>query len=447
MVLRLKLCRSMCTSQKPIQEQAGNRGDKIKKSREFWFSITNQRNYFDQIAQKYDVKSPNDWNKLSYRKIAREGGQSILRQYSSLSAALETVYPEYDWKSIKIRSRVVNKYWNNIENQRKFFDEFAARHNININRVDDWSNVTYQQVSQEGGKSILQQYSSLLATLEALYPENDWKSCIRTRAPNNYWQSIENQRKFFDDFAKKQKICQPSDWSKVNYKKVVQEGGQSILNQYPSLLAALETIYPELEWGIYSQRVIIPQNYWNDIANVKEFIEKLRDSYHIQQDEDWYRISIKQIQQAGGTALIAKYNSLCDILKAVYPDKKWDKKNFQRRHKRSAQRWMFLQVQKAFPDCEVVEEYLHEELSRKSGRAIELDVFVPARQIAFEYQGEHHFHDSPALGSGFIELHQQRDTEKLELCKGQGITLVVVPYWWDNSLESLQGLINTATNE
>jgi hypothetical protein len=71
---------------------------------------------------------------------------------------------------------------------------------------------------------------------------------------------------------------------------------------------------------------------------------------------------------------------------------------------------------------------------------MELDIFLPKEQLAFEYQGAHHYHDIYALGSGWSQ--QIRDKEKREKCKEKGITLIEIPYWWDNKLSSLISTIH-----
>ncbi len=37
---------------------------------------------------------------------------------------------------------------------------------------------------------------------------------------------------------------------------------------------------------------------------------------------------------------------------------------------------------------------------------------------------------------------QERDKKKQTLCKEQGITLIVVPFWWDRTLESVAHTIH-----
>jgi len=62
-------------------------------------------------------------------------------------------------------------------------------------------------------------------------------------------------------------------------------------------------------------------------------------------------------------------------------------------------------------------------------------IFIPNLALAFEYNGEYHYK--------FVPIHpdftvtKQRDQFKQEICQKNGITLIVIPYWWDKSIESL----------
>lgn len=65
---------------------------------------------------------------------------------------------------------------------------------------------------------------------------------------------------------------------------------------------------------------------------------------------------------------------------------------------------------------------------------MELDLYLPSLQLAFEFHGQQHYHHSHR---GLLLEQQQRDREKIEACRKHGVTLVIVPYWWDKKKESL----------
>ncbi len=80
-----------------------------------------------------------------------------------------------------------------------------------------------------------------------------------------------------------------------------------------------------------------------------------------------------------------------------------------------------------------------------------LHIFLPAFSVAFEYQGEGHFHKLPIYGS--FKQKQNNDQRKAILAKGEqyykwmigvegGISLIDVPYWWDKTKDSLLNMIS-----
>ena len=59
------------------------------------------------------------------------------------------------------------------------------------------------------------------------------------------------------------------------------------------------------------------------------------------------------------------------------------------------------------------------------------------RNIAIEYHGKQHYEDIPAAART-SETYKYRDLEKQKVCSEHGIQLIVIPYWWDNKIDSLR---------
>lgn len=79
-------------------------------------------------------------------------------------------------------------------------------------------------------------------------------------------------------------------------------------------------------------------------------------------------------------------------------------------------------VHDIFPDA--IYQYKAEWLGRQS-----LDIYIPSRKIAFEYQGEQHYHTINFFGGESAFLQQkQRDDRKKNLCVKQGVKLIEWKY-------------------
>jgi len=72
---------------------------------------------------------------------------------------------------------------------------------------------------------------------------------------------------------------------------------------------------------------------------------------------------------------------------------------------------------------------------------VEIDIFIPELKLGFEYQGEHHFEENSRAGFGSIEEQKFRDEKKIKICSEFGISIIIIPYWWNNNIESLKATI------
>jgi len=70
---------------------------------------------------------------------------------------------------------------------------------------------------------------------------------------------------------------------------------------------------------------------------------------------------------------------------------------------------------------------------------MEFDIFIPSLSLAFEYNGRQHYEFNNLFGSSYLQ--QKRDRFKLASVKLTGITLITIPYWWDEKEASLLSTI------
>ena len=74
-------------------------------------------------------------------------------------------------------------------------------------------------MSEIGGISVLLKYNNSLTNLLAnIYPEYEWLPWKFNKCPQNYWDDVNNQKKFMEWAGKELKINKINDWNKINNK-------------------------------------------------------------------------------------------------------------------------------------------------------------------------------------------------------------------------------------
>mmetsp|Transcript_21913 Transcript_21913/g.85865 ORF Transcript_21913/g.85865 Transcript_21913/m.85865 type:complete len:546 (+) Transcript_21913:62-1699(+) len=399
-----------------------------------------RRRFMDRVAEAHGVREAADWKRVTVTDMRRMGGGALLRRYGSFAALLTDVYPELAAHGpAAVRRNMPKGYWLQAENRRSFLDGVAAQ--LGLSSTEDWKGVTSRDVVAMGGGALLNMFSgSLFLALKDAYGEQVvWEDCRRGRR-QGYWAEAENRRRFLDGIAAQMGLYKPSDWSRVSTEDVQRRGGGALLTYYPSFWAALKDIYggefSQEEWAAAECRPAMPRNYWQQEESVRGFVEKARCALGVAAKEDWYRVSYEQLVQLGGGSLLKRMR-LADMLQLAYPDEEWDVGLFSNAAKKSTQRLLLLTIQDVFR-CSAFEDhrYCLEGLADPSlPSSVELDVFVPDHNIAFEYNGEHHYEEISHYGA--LDVYQSRDMRKVEICKRAGVRLITVPFWWDRQVPSL----------
>lgn len=403
------------------------------KPRHYWSDPANQRAFLEEEMKRRQMTHLDDWYSVDVAEFRRAGGRSLLARYPSFFAMLQGVFPEHSWDDRKRKQRP-RGYWTQAENRRAFVRQRVEE--LGLDQVEDWSHITCSQLFGPEARRLAQYYPNYQSVLEDCYPE---RSVALKNKPKNYWSDLETQRAFFDSMGQELGVQELSDWNDVRTSDVLQTKQAAwVFKYYSSLADALRHIYSEVDWDELD-RIRVPRHYWDDPEHARSFLAKAEAQLRIEEPEDWYRVSLQQLQELGGGGLIVRYGGLYGLLSEFYPDTQWNIHRLTMRGKRASQRWLFLEVQRMFPGEEVIEDFLYS-AERESGLAIEFDVFVPSRNLALEYQGYHHYNEIAAFGS--LELYQERDKEKQALATQHGISLVAVPFSWDNTQSSLRQIIH-----
>ena len=128
--------------------------------------------------------------------------------------------------------------------------------------------------------------------------------------------------------------------------------------------------------------------------------------------------------------------------------KKYPRRSYQgyKSPKRSkGENQMYEIVKNKFPSELVLRNERPSWLKNEKGNNLELDVYFPNLELAFEYHGRQHKEYTPFFHNSFKDFERQNrnDEIKIRKCKLRGITLIII--WFDDPLS--KSFINKKINE
>eukprot|EP01125_Pyxidicula_operculata_P018483 TRINITY_DN655_c0_g1_i3.p1 TRINITY_DN655_c0_g1~~TRINITY_DN655_c0_g1_i3.p1 ORF type:complete len:416 (-),score=39.96 TRINITY_DN655_c0_g1_i3:123-1370(-) len=396
--------------------------------RNFWNNISNQVLYVRWLSEKLKINNQEDWYKVKLEDFKNHCGMGLIDKYEfSVVKLLRAHFPDIRWYPWKF-SKVGNTFWKKIENQKEYI--MWLKLELGITEPTQWYKLTTKKVEENFGYALLHHHykSSVYLMLKVLVPDHEWLPWLFDRIPQNYWKSIENQRKFLAWVESNLELKDRLYWYTVKHATLIQNHGNPMLKLYQdSPYKMLKTVYPDIPWRPWKFHRT-PVNIWSELNNVQDCIHEIKSELNINDDEEWYRVSYKQLTHINCAAIWDAFGNLYKPLTIVYPDVKWEKKRFSSTTKKSSQRWLAVCIGKIFHrmnrDTEIIEEYKLSYIknvstsptfdegtvgqsSNISTKRLELDVYVPEYLLAFEYQGEQHFHTIPSM-STLPELYRAR---------------------------------------
>ena len=417
---------------------------KLPKS--FWNSNQNQKYFLNQLYNKLELSSFNDWNNVTNQQVLSNGGKELLDRYNGeLKEAIKNIYIEEEIKnyippfSFK---NIPKSYWNSRENQREYIHKLLKYYKMNeLKEIFELKN---SEIRRLGGREILLQYqNSLVHLMVKLFPEYDWsflfKKKKKGKLPKEFWRSVDNQRLFCDYLFTQLNCKEMEEWYSISVKTIRKKGGARLLSKYNSnMYRLLTTVYPFIEWNFLKTNAK-KGKFWSNIERQKQILIYFQHLFFIRSERDWFRISFVQLRKTKISSSIFSENGILQILRKIHPNISWNESKFHTKNKKSVQRWLFSCLHLNSPHLTLIEDYHHPLLHFKSNSLAELDLFFPSLNIAFEYQGEQHYDDLISGGFSPHENYLSRDIEKVNLCS-QYLKLVIIPYWWNQSLSSLPSL-------
>eukprot|EP01114_Cavostelium_apophysatum_P016603 TRINITY_DN4763_c0_g1_i1.p1 TRINITY_DN4763_c0_g1~~TRINITY_DN4763_c0_g1_i1.p1 ORF type:complete len:587 (+),score=113.21 TRINITY_DN4763_c0_g1_i1:111-1871(+) len=406
----------------------------------YWCDPNNQKEFMNVISSRLGISRWQDWYSVTRADIVRAKGAGLLARFNnSPSRMITSLLPEYDWEEMDFHA-VPSKFWRDAKNRLLFGKRLESR--LQIKKWEDWYEITCEDIIDNGGSTLLANYYGYSPSrmITTLFPEHPWNLSMFRCAPMNYWSDSLNQRRFLDTLSKALHVEKLEDWYNVTVQDVVRNGGSTLLAKHGhSTMSMLKTFYPNFPWKQYlfrqKKKVV-----WSE-TEARQFLEEFAAKQNIVFPSDWSKVSKTFIKQKGGASLLNQTGSLRKAPSLAFPSSDWSSilslPNISK-----PQRLLHQMLLKYLPDLQV--NYKHPLLCHEaSGRTMELDFFSKSHMLGIEYQGEYHYSQLWQRCQD-PEIRQYRDAEKAAACRQNGIVLIAIPYWWDQTEDQLLSTIRAA---
>eukprot|EP01114_Cavostelium_apophysatum_P022685 TRINITY_DN8291_c0_g1_i1.p1 TRINITY_DN8291_c0_g1~~TRINITY_DN8291_c0_g1_i1.p1 ORF type:complete len:560 (+),score=113.65 TRINITY_DN8291_c0_g1_i1:52-1731(+) len=396
------------------------------KSRRRWNNRDQNIYFVHELEKKLNLKTWRDWYSISKQTIELYGGSGLLQRYNnSPSKMIMDLFPDHKWNVLEFH-QVPSGFWRDGSHRKEFLHRLSKK--LNIRKWQDWYRVTLHDIVSNGGSSLLNHFGNSPSKLiTTLLPEHPWNLYDFESVPVNYWKDRHNQKAFLNELTKRLEVNNYSDWYKVTVEDIQNHGGNGILWNYDNSPAKMiMSILQEFPWKPFMFR---QRHFKYSDKQAKIICDELALYQNIFNPLDWRKVSVAMMKEThGGASLLSQTGSVKNALKLAYPSTDWE--SVVSLQISRPQHVLLKMLKKLVPD--VLVNHRHPQLRYANGKKMELDFYSPSLNLGIEYQGQHHYiHlwercESPASRS-------RLDNSKAAACSEAGISLVAVPFWWDQT--------------
>jgi hypothetical protein len=308
------------------------------KPRNYWKSKANQQVLLTEIGRKLGIKDAEAWYNVGNREFIDAGGEVLLQRYGTFPSLISTIFDEHLWDMMKFRFKV--SALESHENQKMILLKIGSKLGISETDFYRWYKVSTQAIYSQKGRPLLEIYgNSVSEMLKGVFPEHLWDDEKFHHRPQQFWHSMENQRRFVDQIAidLKYKPGDRSEFYKLSVSELIKRGGAGLLGIYGnSIIAVLKSVYPEYPWLPWMFQRIPKSRILSDTNEVKSLIRYVEERLQIREPSGWYRVTRKNLKELGLTGIILRGRQLLKLLLIAIPDHNWRLDKFHLRRTRKS---------------------------------------------------------------------------------------------------------------
>eukprot|EP01124_Arcella_intermedia_P004311 TRINITY_DN12432_c0_g2_i1.p1 TRINITY_DN12432_c0_g2~~TRINITY_DN12432_c0_g2_i1.p1 ORF type:complete len:430 (+),score=74.70 TRINITY_DN12432_c0_g2_i1:26-1291(+) len=394
---------------------------------------------FEKFVKDHRVCVKKDFHLLTNLNLSHfQHGPQILSHFKNTSNFLLQVYPFFQWTTLDA-PRFSPHYWTKPPRSKFFLEFISQKLPRTISRQSDWKFLEEKEIRKYHGRSLFHLYSSVMLLLQENFPQFFWEKTWRY--PRT--ASRDHRRVFLDGlllscFGFVETGEQLGHIEKRDF-SAAYCGGHILNLHHGSLQELLGGTYPECPGSCRNAK----RGYWKHgrFGSSHGLLHRVMRRYDIRKREDWYRLSALQFSEVYGKGVPQRY--IIKMLNYWNPEEDWEGEReilSEKLNKKARQRYLGLSLRALFGDEVIVEDYVFKDDSV----CLVFDFYVPRLGLVLEYQGEQHYYSVLRWASHKEQI--KRDKLKATICYKNQLTLVYIPFWWDNHLHSLKHLIHSQTH-
>jgi hypothetical protein len=205
------------------------------------------------LAQQLGIRRPSDWYGVTNDDFKENKGGSFLIQYdSTVSAAIMSYLPNYDWKEWMF-DRTPKGLWDKMANRRRYMIWLGKK--LRLKCMSEWYYVTGHDFNANFGNQFLKLYGGLpIAALRDCFPRHQWKEWMFSRVPFGFWDNPANRKRYVRWLGRELRIKSPKDWCRVRRHHFLANYGGGLLARYHSHLDLLKECVPRFGRQVAAQR-------------------------------------------------------------------------------------------------------------------------------------------------------------------------------------------------
>jgi len=287
-----------------------------------WVTSMARRRFFVNYAKKYnfDPLIADNWYLQSKKRIKSEKhSKAVIGHHSnSVTKALLDLFPEIGLTKEDLIHSFKKIKWSEPNNRRMFFENYAKDNMFDPLVYNNWLLQPISNIkNSKDSKFVLSHYNmSVAKALSHLFPEFNLK-------PQNKWEDPRNRRKFFENYASRNKFnpLNPINWYEQPKDQIKHTKNSMNVLQYHSnsIAKALLDLFPNigLNQTQLAKRIIPNQEKLKRRAVFENFAQE--HNFDPLVAKNWYSISHTTLKQ-GVKKAQKHYDNISAALVDLFPE-------------------------------------------------------------------------------------------------------------------------------